>query len=69
MTAGLHHRWRARAVDLARVGPGSRVLDVTALGDTLADAQARAYEAARSIRFTGAWYRRDIASRAIAHKS
>jgi len=28
MTAGLHHRWRARAADLARVGPGSRVLDV-----------------------------------------
>ena len=22
MTAGLHHRWRARAADLARVGPG-----------------------------------------------
>jgi demethylmenaquinone methyltransferase / 2-methoxy-6-polyprenyl-1,4-benzoquinol methylase len=34
MTAGLHHRWRARAVDLARVGPGSRVLDVaTGTGD------------------------------------
>ncbi|HTR73193.1 MAG TPA: class I SAM-dependent methyltransferase [Solirubrobacteraceae bacterium] len=28
MTAGLHHRWRTRAADLARVGPGSRVLDV-----------------------------------------
>jgi demethylmenaquinone methyltransferase/2-methoxy-6-polyprenyl-1,4-benzoquinol methylase len=28
MTAGLHHRWRARAVDLARVGPGTRALDV-----------------------------------------
>lgn len=28
MTAGLHHRWRARAADLAHVGPGSRVLDV-----------------------------------------
>src|SRR6516165_3592096 len=28
MTAGLHHRWRARAADLAGVGPGSRVLDV-----------------------------------------
>ncbi|HEY3830088.1 MAG TPA: ubiquinone/menaquinone biosynthesis methyltransferase [Solirubrobacteraceae bacterium] len=28
MTAGLHHRWRTRAVDLAHVGPGSRVLDV-----------------------------------------
>jgi len=34
MTAGLHHRWRARAVDRARVGPGSRVLDVaTGTGD------------------------------------
>jgi demethylmenaquinone methyltransferase/2-methoxy-6-polyprenyl-1,4-benzoquinol methylase len=34
MTAGLHHRWRARAVDLARVGPGSRVLDLaTGTGD------------------------------------
>lgn len=34
MTAGLHHRWRTRAVQLARVGPGSRVLDVaTGTGD------------------------------------
>jgi demethylmenaquinone methyltransferase/2-methoxy-6-polyprenyl-1,4-benzoquinol methylase len=34
MTAGLHHRWRERAGDLARVGPGSRVLDVaTGTGD------------------------------------
>jgi demethylmenaquinone methyltransferase/2-methoxy-6-polyprenyl-1,4-benzoquinol methylase len=34
MTAGLHHRWRARAVDLARVGAGSRALDVaTGTGD------------------------------------
>lgn len=34
MSAGLHHRWRARAADLARVGPGSRVLDVaTGTGD------------------------------------
>jgi demethylmenaquinone methyltransferase/2-methoxy-6-polyprenyl-1,4-benzoquinol methylase len=34
MTAGLHHRWRARAVDRARVGPGARVLDVaTGTGD------------------------------------
>jgi demethylmenaquinone methyltransferase/2-methoxy-6-polyprenyl-1,4-benzoquinol methylase len=28
MTAGLHHRWRQRAVDLAQVGPGSDALDV-----------------------------------------
>lgn len=34
MTAGLHHRWRARAADFANVGPGSRVLDVaTGTGD------------------------------------
>src|SRR5438105_14382877 len=34
MTAGLHHRWRARAADLAAAGPGSRVLDVaTGTGD------------------------------------
>ena len=34
MTAGLHHRWRERAADLARVGPGARVLDVaTGTGD------------------------------------
>ena len=28
MTAGLHHRWRERAVDLAEVGPGSDALDI-----------------------------------------
>jgi demethylmenaquinone methyltransferase/2-methoxy-6-polyprenyl-1,4-benzoquinol methylase len=41
MTAGLHHRWRERATDLARVGPGTRALDVaTGTGD-LAIALAR----------------------------
>jgi demethylmenaquinone methyltransferase / 2-methoxy-6-polyprenyl-1,4-benzoquinol methylase len=34
MTAGLHHRWRERAADLAQVGPGKRALDVaTGTGD------------------------------------
>src|SRR5438552_8129166 len=34
MSAGLPHRWRARAAELAAVGPGSRVLDVaTGTGD------------------------------------
>lgn len=28
MTAGLHHRWRERAVDRAEVGPGDAALDV-----------------------------------------
>jgi demethylmenaquinone methyltransferase / 2-methoxy-6-polyprenyl-1,4-benzoquinol methylase len=34
MTAGMHHRWRERAADLTRVGPGSSALDVaTGTGD------------------------------------
>lgn len=34
MTAGLHHKWRRRAADLAAVSPGDRVLDVaTGTGD------------------------------------
>jgi demethylmenaquinone methyltransferase/2-methoxy-6-polyprenyl-1,4-benzoquinol methylase len=34
MTAGLHHRWRRRAADLASVSPGDRALDVaTGTGD------------------------------------
>ncbi|HZU60443.1 MAG TPA: ubiquinone/menaquinone biosynthesis methyltransferase, partial [Solirubrobacteraceae bacterium] len=34
MTAGLHHRWRRRAADLAEAAPGGRVLDVaTGTGD------------------------------------
>jgi demethylmenaquinone methyltransferase/2-methoxy-6-polyprenyl-1,4-benzoquinol methylase len=34
MTAGLHHRWRARAAELARLRPGDRALDVaTGTGD------------------------------------
>jgi len=28
MTAGLHHQWRARAVERAEVGPGSNALDI-----------------------------------------
>jgi demethylmenaquinone methyltransferase/2-methoxy-6-polyprenyl-1,4-benzoquinol methylase len=28
MTAGLHHRWRERAADLAALAPGARALDV-----------------------------------------
>ncbi|UGS39297.1 bifunctional demethylmenaquinone methyltransferase/2-methoxy-6-polyprenyl-1,4-benzoquinol methylase UbiE [Capillimicrobium parvum] len=45
MTAGLHHRWRRRAVDLAAVGPGSRVLDVaTGTGDLAIEAASRGAE-------------------------
>lgn len=44
---------------------GGRVLGVTALGDTIAQAKTRAYEAAAMISFEGAYYRRDIADKAL----
>lgn len=47
------------------VTAGGRVLGVTALGDTIADAQKRAYEAAGLIHFEGAHYRKDIADKAL----
>jgi demethylmenaquinone methyltransferase/2-methoxy-6-polyprenyl-1,4-benzoquinol methylase len=45
MTAGMHHRWRERAADLARVGPGSRALDVaTGTGDLAIELAGRGAE-------------------------
>jgi demethylmenaquinone methyltransferase/2-methoxy-6-polyprenyl-1,4-benzoquinol methylase len=42
MTAGMHHRWRSRAADLASVGPGSRALDVaTGTGDLAVELASR----------------------------
>src|SRR5947209_10811731 len=42
MTAGLHHRWRTRAADLADVGPGDRALDIaTGTGDLAIELQHR----------------------------
>ena len=41
MTAGLHHRWRERAADLAAIGPGDRALDVAAGTGDLAIELAR----------------------------
>ena len=44
---------------------GGRVLCVTALGDSVKMARARAYEALEGIRFEGMQYRKDIAYRAL----
>jgi demethylmenaquinone methyltransferase / 2-methoxy-6-polyprenyl-1,4-benzoquinol methylase len=45
MTAGMHHRWRERAADLARVGPGDRALDVaTGTGDLAVELRRRGAE-------------------------
>ncbi|CAN5183743.1 phosphoribosylamine--glycine ligase [soil metagenome] len=47
------------------VTDGGRVLGVTALGETLADAKNNAYAAIDRIYFPGAFYRKDIADKAI----
>jgi phosphoribosylamine--glycine ligase len=51
------------------VTSGGRVLGVTALGQTVADAKKRAYEAVDKIKFDGAYCRRDIADKAIRRTS
>ncbi|UCC22659.1 MAG: phosphoribosylamine--glycine ligase [Planctomycetota bacterium] len=50
------------------VTAGGRVLGVTAIGQTIADAKTRAYEAVDKIKFDGAYCRRDIADKAIRRK-
>lgn len=47
------------------VADGGRVLNVTARGKTVAEAQARAYEAVSKIDWPGGFYRRDIGWRAL----
>jgi demethylmenaquinone methyltransferase/2-methoxy-6-polyprenyl-1,4-benzoquinol methylase len=49
MTAGLHHRWRERAADLAAVGPGGRALDVACGTGDLAVELARRVGPAGSV--------------------
>ncbi|GAB0058829.1 Phosphoribosylamine--glycine ligase [Candidatus Magnetaquicoccaceae bacterium FCR-1] len=50
------------------VTAGGRVLGVTALGDGVAAAQQRAYEAVTRIDWSGVQYRRDIGYRAVARE-
>ena len=51
------------------VTAGGRVLCVTALGDTVTDAQARAYELLKQVSWKDAYFRTDIAYRAIAREN
>jgi phosphoribosylamine--glycine ligase len=61
--AGTRHDGRRLLTD------GGRVLGVTALGETLAEARDRVYEAVGRIQFHNAHYRRDIAAKAVAAAS
>ena len=50
------------------VTAGGRVLGITALGETVSEAQSLAYELVEKISFEGAMYRRDIGYRAVARE-
>lgn len=53
------------ARDREILSDGGRLVGVTALGDSIADAKRHAYEVVRKIRSLGAWSRHDIADKAI----
>jgi phosphoribosylamine--glycine ligase len=55
--------------DGATVTSGGRVLCATALGNTVSEAQQKAYAQAKKINWAGCFYRTDIAYRAIARES
>ncbi len=57
-----------KVVDGNVVTNGGRVLCVTALGEDLAEAQRRAYDAVARIRWEGVYYRTDIGFRALAKR-
>jgi demethylmenaquinone methyltransferase/2-methoxy-6-polyprenyl-1,4-benzoquinol methylase len=60
MTAGLHHRWRQRAVALAQLAPGDHVLDVaTGTGDL-------AFELARAVGPEGSVVAADFSEQMLA---
>jgi demethylmenaquinone methyltransferase / 2-methoxy-6-polyprenyl-1,4-benzoquinol methylase len=50
MTAGMHHRWRERAADLARLEPGGSALDVACgTGDLAVELKRRVGESGRVV--------------------
>ncbi|MCB1777889.1 MAG: phosphoribosylamine--glycine ligase [Candidatus Competibacteraceae bacterium] len=62
----IFHAGTAEAKDGHIVTHGGRVLCVTALGATVAEAQSLAYNGVKRIHWDGAYYRTDIGYRAVA---
>jgi phosphoribosylamine-glycine ligase len=61
----VYHAGTKRADDGSVLTAGGRVLNVTALAPDFESAIERAYQAAERISFEGAFYRHDIARRAL----
>jgi phosphoribosylamine--glycine ligase len=59
------HAGTALGPDGRVVTAGGRVLNVTALGTTIANAKLNAYRAVKCIRWDGAWCRKDISDKAL----
>ena len=62
----VYHAGTSRTADGRVLTAGGRVLGVTAVGDTLAQAVKASYEAAEKIHFEGAHKRTDIGQKALA---
>jgi phosphoribosylamine--glycine ligase len=65
----IFHAGTARHGSGALLSAGGRVLAVTALGPTLAEARARAYQAVDAIELAGGFHRRDIGWRELERAS
>ncbi|MEE4537257.1 MAG: phosphoribosylamine--glycine ligase [Erythrobacter sp.] len=61
----IFHAGTARAADGTLVAKGGRVLNVTATGATIEEAQSRAYAVVREVDFPTGFYRRDIGRREL----
>ena len=61
----IFHAGTAETADGGLVTAGGRVLNVTGIGSSPAEARERAYDAAEKIQFDGKQMRRDIAARAV----
>ena len=57
-----------RTADGSVLSDGGRVLAVTAVGPSLARAKLQAYSAVKEIRWLGAWCRKDISDKGLAHE-
>ena len=62
------HAGTSRDDDGALIATGGRVLNVTALGETITQAQRRAYEAVAKIDWPEGFHRTDIGHRAVARE-